>query len=129
MKLARDKAGLLQTVLANRDNTALEGLLPFAPSDACHALHVELQDCLHAEESNLRCAVLAFFAKSLPASVLGEVLEKYLAVETYYYDIVCRADRVLFAPEPLAAYFKSELTRRHLSSGGRAVWKTFTTFP
>ncbi|WP_434480816.1 hypothetical protein [Gemmatimonas sp.] len=57
----------------------------------------------------VRLAATALLAHELSLDELKEVTRRYRELPTYYYDVGCWLDRVMYAPEPLRAAFERKL--------------------
>ena len=41
-----------------------------------------------------------------------KVLLKYIDKESYFYNVVTWLDRLIYAPEPISSYYRSELDKK-----------------
>jgi hypothetical protein len=74
-----------------------EELLPF--------LEKQLSDA--AEE--IRVAAVAHLQRRFSQKAMEQILDRYLAQETYYYNVATWLDRVIYAPPALLSRFREEL--------------------
>lgn len=73
----------------------------------------DVRGLLYSDRADLRIKALSFLVRTRPRQKLVDLLNKYpTESDWYYYDVVCRLDRVLFSPEQL----RGEYLRR-LQSG------------
>ncbi len=73
------------------------------------------ENCLELisrENEEIRLLGLAYLLKVSSKDFLRDTLIGYLARDTYYYNVVCWLDRVLYAPEPLQTGYKHQLLTR-----------------
>jgi len=54
---------------------------------------------------------VGFFADSYEKDDLEKLLDRYITQPTYYYDVVCWLDRILYAPAQLKAMFIRQLAK------------------
>ncbi|MEE9553615.1 MAG: DUF4062 domain-containing protein [candidate division Zixibacteria bacterium] len=67
---------------------------------------------LNSSVDIVRRDTFVLLAKTQRREVLESVLSKYISQGNYYYDVVCRLDRLLFAPEVLTARLKEKLAQK-----------------
>lgn len=67
---------------------------------------------LCSENDEIRLLATAYAAKTWTRERLVSLLKRYLGGKTYYYDVVCWLDRVLYAPTNLAQGYKKKLIKR-----------------
>jgi hypothetical protein len=73
------------------------------------------ENCLEIisrENDEIRLLGLAYLLQVSSRDFLRDTLVSYLASDTYYYNVVCWLDRVLYAPEPLQSAYKHQLLSR-----------------
>jgi len=70
----------------------------------------DVQSLLYSNRSDLRIKGLAFLARTRSRQELVSLLEKYpTGSSTYYYNVVCWLDRILFSPEQLRGEYLKRL--------------------
>lgn len=67
---------------------------------------------LCSKNDEIRLLTAAYAIKTCSRPQLVSLLNRYLSGETYYYDVVCWLDRVLFAPKELSQGYKKKLIER-----------------
>jgi hypothetical protein len=60
-----------------------------------------IKPLLYSKKDEVRLKALAFFVKRCSGDELETLLAEYLEAQTYFYNVVCHLDRVLYAPAPL----------------------------
>jgi HEAT repeat protein len=90
-----DLAGIVvQYLLAHRESAATR----------------EFMERMLLENSDVvRRKSIAFFAQAYEQDDLESLLDRYIAQPTYYYDVICWLDRILYAPAQLKAMFLRQL--------------------
>lgn len=69
-------------------------------------------DLILGENEEIRLLALAHLLRVSSRDFLRATLIAYVARDTYYYNVVCWLDRVLYAPEPLQSGYKHQLLSR-----------------
>lgn len=67
---------------------------------------------LYNTNGGVRVKALAFFVKRCSIEELEKLLAEYPNhpdLQTYYYNVICHLDRVLYAPEPLKDFFRHKI--------------------
>ncbi len=72
----------------------------------------EMSTLLCSKNDDIRLLATAYAVKTWTRQKLVSLLKRYLSGETYYYDVVCWLDRVLYAPRNLAQGYKKKLIER-----------------
>jgi hypothetical protein len=67
---------------------------------------------LQSENTTVRLNGVFYFVKHCQDDELKEMLNRYLAGDTYYYNVVCWLDRILYGPPPLNDTFRRQLETR-----------------
>ena len=62
-----------------------------------------------SESDDLRVMASGYFVSRLSGNQVEELLDEYLAKPTYYYNVVCLIDRVLYAPQLMRREFTRKL--------------------
>ena len=70
---------------------------------------IRLSTLLNSKDEYIRLFATAYAVKTLARQKLVSLLKRYLSGKTYYYDVVCWLDRVLYAPRNLAQGYKRML--------------------
>ncbi len=73
----------------------------------------DLSALLYSKADEIRLLATAYVVKTRSRQKLVPLLKRYLSGETYYYDVVCWLDRVLYAPKVLAQGYKKKLIERY----------------
>lgn len=73
----------------------------------------ELSALLYSKGDEIRLLATAYAVKTWTRQKLVPLLKRYLSGETYYYDVVCWLDRVLYAPRDLAQGYKKQLIEKY----------------
>ncbi len=72
----------------------------------------EMSTLFCSKNDEIRLLAIAYAVKTWTRQKLVLLLKRYLSGETYYYDVVCWLDRVLYAPGDLAQGYKKKLIER-----------------
>ena len=72
----------------------------------------EMSTLLCSKNDEIRLLAAAYAVKTWTRRKLVSLLKRYLSGETYYYNVVCWLDRVLYAPGDLAQGYKKKLIER-----------------
>jgi hypothetical protein len=72
----------------------------------------EMAALLWSKTDEIRLLATAYAVKTWTRQRLALLLKRYLSADTYYYDVVCWLDRVLYAPGDLAQGYKKKLIER-----------------
>jgi hypothetical protein len=127
--IAMKTEGLLQELsaktalkLSSDRNETVASLLPLAKDDlatvvvGCLVNHKEssatrelLERMLLENNDVVRRKSVAFFTLTCERDELEELLVRYTGQPTYYYDVVCWLDRILYAPAQLREMFLRQL--------------------
>lgn len=70
-----------------------------------------LEGLLNDENKPKREMALSFLFKIYNSDRLLQLLDSYLSRRSYFYNVVCWLDRLLFAPEPLNQIYRDQLTK------------------
>lgn len=101
LNLAGDK-GVLVTKLLGTDDRRLVGLaLGFLVDMNAGNERAALVEYLRSDSSAVRLAALGYLIKHCSDKELEATLSEYVKNETYFYDVVCWLDRILYAPPSL----------------------------
>jgi hypothetical protein len=71
-----------------------------------------LEELLSHEDGSVRVVALGQLWRRVDRDALEAVLRKYIDQGTYFYDVVAWLDRLIYAPEPVSAYYQMELDRK-----------------
>lgn len=73
-----------------------------------------IDELLHHWNDEIREIVIAYFMEAFGRrrKKLEQVLERYLESKTYYYNVACWLDRVLYAPKSFKMMFRKELAAK-----------------
>jgi len=66
----------------------------------------------YSKNDEIRLLTTAYATKTWNRQQLELLLKKYLSSETYYYDVVCWLDRILYAPRNLSQGYKKKLIEK-----------------
>ncbi len=72
----------------------------------------EMSTLLCSKNDDIRLLATAYAVKTSTRRKLVPLLKRYLGGKTYYYDVVCWLDRVLYAPGDLAQGYTKKLIER-----------------
>ena len=100
--VAKQFAGIKDIILFR---LALESVQETSPANA----RAHLQTFLGDAENFKRMAALRILVKTAKTEDLESLLRAYMAQPTYYYNVVCWLDRVLFSPSPFREAYVGEL--------------------
>ena len=66
------------------------------------------------KDNDIREITVAYLMKELEQrrSSLEQVLDKYLENDSYYYNVVCWLDRILYAPRTFKMIFRKQLAAK-----------------
>jgi len=84
---------------------AIESLLASDPVE----VRPILEPLLDHKDEDIRTKALAYFVKKYNADELVDLMSGYISRPTYYYNVVCWLDRILYAPPPLRQWFQTQL--------------------
>jgi hypothetical protein len=68
-----------------------------------------LRPYLNNDNEKIRTRVMAFYVYRYDEEELKELLGQYTSEQSYYYDVVCCFDRILYAPPRLASFYRESI--------------------
>ena len=68
-----------------------------------------LEPLLSHKNDDIRLKALVFFGRNLSAEELEELLTRYVSRGSYYYNVVCWLDRILYGPSSFRDIFSKQL--------------------
>ena len=109
LKLAPGISGAAKELLQT-DDSELVGLVI---KSFCHEEKAEvfsvLEPLLGSKNTGIRSKVLVYFIKMCSKEELEQLLLRYLQRSSYFYDVVCWLDRILYAPPLLKDAFVHQM--------------------
>lgn len=70
-----------------------------------------MESYLASDTNYKRSTAVLFLVRTCSPGELRQVLERYIQRDSYFYNVVCWLDRVLFAPEPVKSAFMQDLEK------------------
>jgi hypothetical protein len=115
LALTKERAATIRRLLASSDPALLrKGIVAaLGESELSDYLPERLSELLRSPHDAVRLTSLAAMSQGANLADLEDVLRKYLADGSYYYDVVAWLDRIIYAPQSLAASFRVDL-QQHL---------------
>ena len=71
-----------------------------------------LERLMSHEDEEVRLMAMALLRLRVDSARLVELLQSYIGKGTYYYNVVARLDRLLYAPKPISDYYIATLDRK-----------------
>ena len=112
LKLAPGPNGAAGPLLASEDATLVDIVIKSMKDDPIDEIAKFFNPVLRATMITLDLKVLVFFARNFPPNKLKDLLTGYMNGSSYYYDVECWLDRILYAPKFLRDIFAHELERK-----------------
>lgn len=104
--------GSFDALLTSGDHELVTHALRWALDKDIADLPKRLEPLLAHEDSTLREKALAVLSKKLRGEDMERLLKAYVAKESYYYNVVCWLDRILYSPPPMREFFRRELASK-----------------
>ena len=103
LRLAPDPSSdAFARLVSVKDDGVVSGALQYVLGNPNWLAVADVRGLLYSDRGDLRIRGLAFFARTRSRQELVDLLNGYpTGSGTYYYDVVCWLDRILFSPEPL----------------------------
>ncbi len=115
IKLAGDTTKSATGLLRTADEILISILIThFLSSDGSFDVEEFLEPFLDDSRTEVRIGVLIYFLEKYSEKELESLLIRYTSKETYFYDVVCWLDRILYAPDCLKAMYRQKLSRKIL---------------
>lgn len=112
VRLSPGPGGAVARLLASsNDDLIREGLRAMQGTEKEHVISASDSLLAHPRDK-IRLAATALLVAELEPADLANVMQQYRTRTTYFYDVGCWLDRVLFAPEPLRTAFRRLLLVR-----------------
>ena len=102
----------VDTLLASPDRELIVVCLRWLLDHDAPDLVPKLEPLLTNSDGGLREKALAVLVRKLKEDELENLLKTYTERPTYYYNVVCWLDRILYAPQPLREFFDAQLTSK-----------------
>ena len=80
-------------------------------SESCVLIEYAKSLLMHKTD-DIRVYALSYLGNVLTKKELYALLNSYFAGTTYYYDVVCWLDRILFAPSKIRSFYKENLLNK-----------------
>lgn len=103
-----DKA-VIKQFLESGEKEIIKTCLSYDLTDKLHSLTEDAKKLLMDKTDKIRLYALSYLANILTSKKLNALLKTYLAGSTYYYNVVCWLDRILFATPKIRKVYKQEL--------------------
>jgi hypothetical protein len=101
--------GSVDTLLASTDRELIGVFLRWLLDHDAPDLVRKLEPLLTNSDVGLREKALAVLVRKSTEDELETLLKTYTDKPTYYYNVVCWLDRILYAPPPLREFFEAQL--------------------
>ncbi|MCB7128621.1 MAG: hypothetical protein J3T61_03680, partial [Candidatus Brocadiales bacterium] len=109
IKLSPGLAGAASIFLKTKDAESVALAIKSILEEDLSEVRPVLEPLLVSDNTDIRVAILAYFVKQCPEDKLEELLSTYIEKSSYYYNVVCWLDRVLYAPPPLKEMYTHQL--------------------
>jgi len=103
---------IIQQFISSGDKDIVKTCLSYGLAVKENSMLENAKDLLMHKTEDIRIYALSYLANKLSKKKLSELLNNYLAGTTYYYNIVCWLDRILFAPSKIRSFYKKYLLNR-----------------
>ena len=113
IKLLPGSDGALRLLLEGEDRILMKLAVNALLDEDPEKVGLLLEPLLDRKDDNIRLVALTYFLRRYSDEQLEQLLHQYLDKPSYYYNIVCWLDRILFAPPPLKDHFRRELANRY----------------
>jgi HEAT repeat protein len=113
VKLAKGSMSMIRSLLDSDDLRVVRVAIGSLEPKDLPAMRSRLLDLLQHESDGVRVLAVAGLYRLTDRTTLEAILNEYMGNRTYYYNVVCWLDRVLYAPEPI-----KEMYVRALDQGG-----------
>jgi len=113
--LAFDEKGLaFEKFLGSEENTLVRACLKKSLSDGVRLESGRIHSLLHSEKDQIREMAAAYIMEAFnrDKNKLERFLNEYVQSETYYYNVVCWLDRILYAPRSFKMMFRKQLAEK-----------------
>jgi len=114
LRLDPSVEGPTRRILLSDDSPAINVALAFHLKTIDKSLDVDGERLFLNDDDRIRVVAVAFLVSRNTDRYLEGVLDRYVHLGTYYYNVVTWLDRALFAPEPLRSHFRAAL-QAHLN--------------
>jgi len=109
LKIAPGVSGAARGLLRTEDPTLVALAIRSLRNDDPMGVFEVLEPLLGSMKLRTRSKVLSYFAMRSSREQLEALLLRYLGRDSYFYNVVCWIDRVLYSPPPLQEMFSSKL--------------------
>lgn len=109
LKYSKFDKAVLKQFIASGDKDMIKTCLVYDLADKSNTILEDAKDLLMHKVEDIRIYALSYLANILTKKELSVLLNNYLNGTTYYYDVVCWLDRILFAPSKIRRIYKQEL--------------------
>lgn len=103
---------IIQQFISSGDKDIVKACLSYGLAIKENSVLENAKDLLMHKTEDIRIYALSYLANKLSKEKLPELLNNYLAGTTYYYNVVCWLDRILFAPSKIRSFYKKYLLNK-----------------
>jgi HEAT repeat protein len=107
--IARNIGEDVNILLNTKNPAAIAAILRRQLELGNHQLNHLLDLLLQSDNDDTRISGLAYLIGQWSADELESLLRRYTSQSSYYYNVVCWLDRVLYAPTPFKELFRSQI--------------------
>lgn len=111
LKYSKFDKAILKQFIASGDKDMIKTCLVCDLADKLNTLLGDAKDLLMHKIEDIRIYALSYLANILTKKELSGLLNNYLDGTTYYYNVVCWLDKILFAPPKIRRIYKQELLK------------------
>lgn len=109
LKLSNFDKAVVQKFLLSEKKEIIQACLAYDLVAKSPVMIEDAKGLLMQKSENIRICALSYLANILSSAQLHKLLYSYLSGPTYYYNVVCWIDRILFAPSKIKNVYRTEL--------------------
>lgn len=109
LKYSKFDKAVIQQFISSGEEAIIKACLSYDLHSKSNIMIEDAKVLLMHKSDDIRIPALSYLANILSNRKLLELLNNYLAGSTYYYNVVCWLDRILFAPAKIRKIYKQEL--------------------
>jgi len=109
LKFSPEPEGVARALLDTESSALVGTVVKYLPDNPIEETAELLEPVLSHKNDDVRLKALVFFSRNLPAEELEELLARYVSRGSYYYNVVCWLDRILYGPSSLRDIFLHQL--------------------
>lgn len=109
IRLSKNDPDVIQRLLAINDEAIVCSTIDSIHSDIVADTNEIIWNKLFDSSSDIRKSAVKYFIRNYDATNLQDYLNRYLAEDTWYYNVVCWLVQILYAPDYLTLTFQRQL--------------------